>query len=159
MLFAIISFLGLIIGLILSRKFKTELKDINKFLKVIIFITLISIILKLAFLASFNLLFFIGLLIGILITYFVKNNYLHFGFILMLSNFISDMNKIFFSVLIFIIGIIYPALINVSIKRIILSLVLFALPFILLLINISYNNFIIGFSIGGLIIGIKQYYK
>ncbi|MEK6841436.1 MAG: hypothetical protein AABW57_01285 [Nanoarchaeota archaeon] len=157
MLFTLISFLGLVIGVILSREFKNELKDIKKFLRIINLIIILIIILRLLLLIKFDLVFLIGLIIGILINYLVKNNYLYFGSILMSSNFMNDINKIFFSILIFVIGLIYPALNNINKKKIIISFILFALPFILLLTNLSYNNFILGFSIGGLAVGFNRY--
>ena len=75
----------------------------------------------------------------------------------MLNNFMDDVNKIFFSILIFMIGLIYPALNNISKKKVIISFILFALPFTLLLTNLNYNNFILGFSIGGLAVGFNKY--
>ena len=155
MFYAIISFLGLIIGIILSRKFKSELKDIKKFLQLTIFIIFIAIILRLTLLTQFNLLFFMGLILGALLNYFLKNNYLFFGSILTL-NFID---KLFFGILIFIYGLIYPGLNKIDNKKVIISLIFFALPFILLLTSLDYSNFIIGFSIGGMLIGLKQHYK
>ncbi|MEK6907386.1 MAG: hypothetical protein AABW45_02565 [Nanoarchaeota archaeon] len=155
MVFQIISFLGLIIGIILSNKFKSELKDIKKFLQLTIFIIFIAIILRLTLLTQFNLLFFMGLILGALLNYFLKNNYLFFGSILTL-NFID---KLFFGILIFIYGLIYPGLNKIDNKKVIISLIFFALPFILLLTSLDYSNFIIGFSIGGMLIGLKQHYK
>jgi len=157
MLYSLISFLGLIIGVILSREFKNELKDIKKFLQIINLTIIIIIILRLLLLIKFDLVFLIGLIIGILINYLIKNNYLYFGGILMLSNFMNDVNKIFFTILIFVIGLICPVLNNINKKKLIISFILFALPFTLLLTNLSYNNFILGFSIGGLAVGFNKY--
>src|SRR3989344_139591 len=143
----IISFLGLIIGIILSKKFKDELKDIKNFLKILGFILIISIILKLIFIINFNFIFLIGILAGIIVNYFLKNNYLYFGFTLTLTSFLDNANKVFFSILIFIYGLIYSALNEINRKKIIILLILFALPFLFLLtsLNLIYNNFIVGF--------------
>ncbi len=158
MFYAIISFFGLLIGLILINKFRSELNDIKKFLKFVAFILIISIILRLFMFINFSYLFLLGMIIGGIVNYFLKNNYLYFGNILILTNFMNNINKIFFSILIFIIGLIYPVLNKINNKIFLISLSLFALPFILLLtnFNLSYNNFLLGFSIGGLAVGFKQ---
>ena len=161
MVFQIISFLGLIIGVILSKKFDYELKNIKSFLKIASLIIIIVLIIMLILLVKINFMFFPGLFIGIAVNYFLKNNYLYYGAILMLSNFIDDNSKILFGMLIFILGLTYPAINKANKKFLIISLVLFALPFIFLLTNVplNYNSFIVGFSIGGIAIGLKQYYK
>ncbi len=160
-MYKIISFLGLIIGIVLVKIFKNELRDIKNFLKILGFILIIIIILKLIFLADINLMFLIGSVIGILMNYFLKNNYLYFGFILVLTSFLDDTNKIYFGILIFIYGLVYSALNNMTKKKIIIMLISFALPFIFLLTNLdlTYNNFIVGFIVGGLAIGINQFDK
>jgi len=160
-MYKIISFLGLIIGIVLAKIFKNELRDIKNFLKILGFILIIIIILKLIFLADINLMFLIGSVIGILMNYFLKNNYLYFGFILVLTSFLDDTNKIYFGILIFIYGLVYSALNNMTKKKIIIMLISFALPFIFLLTNLdlTYNNFIVGFIVGGLAIGINQFDK
>ena len=157
----IISFLGLIIGIILSKEFKSELKDINKFLKITSYIILIVLILKLVLLAGFSFLFLIGLILGGLVNYFLKNNYLYYGSILMLTNYMNNDNKIFFGILIFILGLTYPVFNGLTKKKLLFAAIIFALPFTLLINNIAlnYGTFIIGFSIGGLAIGFKQYNK
>ena len=160
-MYKIISFLGLIIGIVLAKIFKNELRDIKNFLKILGFILIIIIILKLIFLVDINLMFFIGIILGILMNYFLKNNYLYFGFILVLTSFLDDTNKIYFGILIFIYGLVYSALNNMTKKKIIIMLISFALPFIFLLTNLdlTYNNFIVGFIVGGLAIGINQFDK
>ena len=160
-MYKIISFLGLIIGIVLAKIFKNELRDIKNFLKILGFILIIIIILKLIFLVDINLMFLIGSVIGILMNYFLKNNYLYFGFILVLTSFLDDTNKIYFGILIFIYGLVYSALNNMTKKKIIIMLISFALPFIFLLTNLdlTYNNFIVGFIVGGLAIGINQFDK
>ena len=145
MFYAIISFFGLLIGLILINKFRSELNDIKKFLKFVAFILIISIILRLFMFINFSYLFLLGMIIGGIVNYFLKNNYLYFGNILILTNFMNNINKIFFSILIFIIGLIYPVLNKINNKIFLISLSLFALPFILLLTNFNliYNNFLL----------------
>lgn len=160
MVFQIISFLGLIIGMILINNFKKELKDIKNFLKIINFMILFIIILYLLYLAKINLLLIIGVIIGIIASYFI-NIYFYYGLILTLTSFMGNSNKILFGILIFILGLIYPAVNKVDKKKVILILIIFILPFILLLTNLTlkYNNFISGFIIGGIIIGLTRYNK
>ncbi len=161
MFYALISFLGLIVGLILSKEFKTELKDIKTFIKIISFLVLSFIMLRLILLSKFDFIFLLGLITGFTSNYFIKNNYFYYGFILMLTEFMQNNDKIFFSILIFMLGLNYSVLKNINKKFLILSLILFALPFTLLLTNLTsnYNNFIFGFTVGGLLYGFKQYYK
>jgi hypothetical protein len=160
MFIEIISFFGLVIGYILAEKFKSELKDIKKFLQIISLAAVIFIILKLIYDIKPDLLILIGIILGLLINYFLKNNYLYFGSILAINS-INDLNKMFFSILIFIFGLVNPALNNISKKKIIISFILFIIPLILLYKNFlfSVSNFVVGFSIGGLAIGLARSYK
>ena len=161
MFYALISFLGLIIGLVLSKKFKSELKDIQKFLKFVVFILIMSIILRLLLLINFSYLFLSGMIIGAVVNYFLRYNYLYFGFILMLANLMNELDQIFFSISIFILGLSYNALIEANKKNIIIIIILFALPFGLLFTNLAsdYFDFLSGVSIGGLAVGFKQFNK
>ena len=158
MFYAIISFLGLIIGTILSREFKNELKDIKGFIKIISFIATISLLLALISLAKINLVLLIGLFTGLMTGYIIKNNYLYYGSLLTLLN-LNNNIKMFFSMLIFILGLGYPALNNINKKRMFINLILFALPFTLVLVNFNHSEFIIGFCMGGLAFGIRQFNK
>jgi len=157
MVFQIIGFLGLIIGIILAKEFRNELKDIKNFIKIISFIVISGIIIRLILLANFSLMFFVGLLIGLMANYFIKNNYLYYGSLLMLASSMHVNDKTFFGILIFILGLTQSALKRINGKFLLISLILFALPFTFLLTNLNYSGFIIGFSIGGLAIGINQF--
>ena len=159
MVFQIIGFLGLIIGIILAKEFRNELKDIKNFIKIISFIVISGIIIRLILLANFSLMFFVGLLIGLITNYFIKNNYLYYGSSLMLASSMHINDEILFSILIFILGLTQSALKKINRKFLLISLILFALPFTFLLTNLNYGGFIIGFSIGGLAIGINQFNK
>ena len=79
----------------------------------------------------------------------------------MLTNYMNNDNKIFFGILIFILGLTYPVFNGLTKKKLLFAAIIFALPFTLLINNIAlnYGTFIIGFSIGGLAIGFKQYNK
>lgn len=160
MVFQVISFLGLVIGMILINNFKKELKDIKTFLNIINFIILFIIILYLLYLAKINLLLIIGVILGIIGSYFI-NIYFYYGLMLTLASFMDNSNKILFGILIFILGLIYPAVNKVDKKKVILILIIFILPFVLLLtdLTLKYNNFISGFIIGGIIIGLTRYNK
>lgn len=146
--------------MILINNFKKELKDIKKFLNLINFIILFIIILYVLYLAKINLLLVIGIIIGVITSYFI-NIYFYYGLILTLASFMDNSNKILFGILIFILGLIYPAVNKIDKKKLILILIIFILPFILLLTNLTlkYNNFIFGFIIGGIIIGLTKYNK
>lgn len=155
MIYAIISFLGLLIGIILAEKFKGELKNIKNFLRITGFIIILIIILRLIFIADFDLMFLLGIILGLAINYFLKNNYLYYGFILTLSNNIRD--QIYFSFMTFILGLNHAALNLISKKKILLSLILFLFPFAFIFIGYNLNNLFVGFSVGGLIYGFKQF--
>lgn len=146
--------------MILINNFKKELKDIKNFLNLINFIILFIIILYLLYLAKINLSLVIGIIVGIILSYFI-NIYFYYGLMLTLASFMDNSNKILFGILIFILGLIYPAINKVDKKKFISILIIFILPFILLLTNLAlkYNNFISGFIIGGIIIGLTKYNK
>jgi len=139
----LISFLGLIIGYILALNVKEELilgkKYFNLFEKLILIILIV-------FAIKLNYLFFLGLLIGVIINYFIRRVYLFLGIISLIPNFI---------ILVFLFGLFHGTLNyikfrKINYKDILINLILFIIP---LIINIK-NDLFIGIGIGGIIIGI-----
>lgn len=161
---AVIAFLGLIIGQVLASQVKEELKIGKKWFKLISKVLLLIILFKLALLTSLSLSFFIALLAGVLINYFLKRLYLYFGFLILMSSFMNLNDKLFFASLIFLFGLTFGSLIYTEKKKFnykgsLINLILFLLPFLFLLTKdfvVANGNLFTGFILGGLIIGFKK---
>jgi len=111
----IIAFLGIIIGLILARFTKEELRPGKKyfiwFKKIILLILVVTLIhfslTKIFFIRDF-VFTLIGLIIGLFVGYFFKKEYFYFGFVLYLLAYTSSF--LFISILIFLFGLPYGTL-------------------------------------------------
>ena len=160
MIISLISFLGLIFGYFLAKNFKQELNQVNKFIKIMLVIVIILLVITLTLLAGLNLKFIIAIIVGILISLLLKRIYFYFGLALMLSNFTNSSNKFSIAILIFIYGLLFSSLNfkKINAKFILINLILFILPFTLLLFKeftLQNSNIILGFTIGGLSNGVK----
>ncbi|MBS3174269.1 hypothetical protein J4440_00135 [Candidatus Woesearchaeota archaeon] len=148
MLSALISIIGIFIGLFIASYTGEELKDGKKYffiLQIIILLSLIVIVL----LINFDFLFLSGLLFGLLI----RREYLFFG-ILVFSNFSNNISFLINS-LIFIYSLAYGSLIylNKNFKYIIFDVILFLIPLTLYFLKFD----IVSFAAGSLIsiLGVK----
>ena len=156
MLTQILSFLGLIIGYILASKTKEELNQGKKwFIYISTSALILLIIISFNDNIYFNYEFFISILIGMLLNYFIKRIYLFLGLI---SITLSNNNLV--TLIIFIFGLSYGTLEyikfkNINYKSILINLILFIVPIILLLYKHKdiYDHVLIGNAIGGILIG------
>ncbi|MFH1839706.1 MAG: hypothetical protein ABH849_00985 [Nanoarchaeota archaeon] len=143
----IIAFLGLVIGLLLARFTKEELKQGEKYFIWIKRTVLIILVTFLFYLALPNYLttviFFIA---GLIVAYFFKKEYFYFGLALF-----STLN-IFAVVLIFLFGLPYGSSLfskKYKYKTLLFDLILFAIPFLLFFVKVP-NHFILAFTAGAL---------
>ena len=144
-LIVVISFLGLVIGYILKDFVKEEIKNGEKWF-VLSFPILLSLFVLFLFYFGFKIyLFYIGILIGLVLSRFVL---LYFLFGLSL---IINFNEYLFlnSSFIFVLGIFYGAL--KKNLRILFSLILFLVPFLLFFLRINLYYLILGFVAGALL--------
>ena len=144
-LIVVISFLGLVIGYILKDFVKEEIKNGEKWF-VLSFQILLSLFVLFLFYFGFKIyLFYIGILIGLVLSRFVL---LYFLFGLSL---IINFNEYLFlnSSFIFVLGIFYGAL--KKNLRILFSLILFLVPFLLFFLRINLYYLILGFVVGALL--------
>jgi len=144
-LIVVISFLGLVIGYILKDFVKEEIKNGEKWF-VLSFQILLSLFVLFLFYFGFKIyLFYIGILIGLVLSRFVL---LYFLFGLSL---IINFNEYLFlnSSFIFVLGIFYGAL--KKNLRILFSLILFLVPFLLFFLRINLYYLILGFVAGALL--------
>ncbi len=144
----IISFVGSIIGIILSKTIPEEVKPGEKYFKLLKKIILFLILLLPAYYFKISILFFI---IGLIIAYILKKEWLFLGLVLVLSYQIKELNLVIIS-LIFIYGLPYGTLLKNKLDLVI-NLILFLLPIILIYNNlyITYNQEIFSFVLGGLL--------
>ena len=160
----IIAFLGLIIGQVLASQVKEELKLGRKWFLLIAKILLLVILFKLVLLAGPSLSFFIALLIGLVVNYFLKKIYLYFGFLILLSNFMNLNDKLFFASLIFIFGLAFGSIVYIKFKKFnykisLINLVFYLIPVLFLLSKdfvVANGSLFTGFIVGGLIIGFNK---
>ena len=153
--YIIIALIGLIIGLILARFTKEELKSGKNYFIWFKKIILIVLIATLIYLALPNYLWIIiSFIVGILLAYFFKKEY----FYLVLALFLSLYNPafLFIVILIFLFGLPYGTLMftkKYKYKAILFDLILFAIPFLLFFIKdfvSSYNHIFLAFAGGAL---------
>ena len=167
MIISLISFLGLVFGYYLTSIFKQELKDVEKFIAITMNIVIILLIISLVLVSNLSLIFIIAIIFGILTSLIIKNIYFYFGFILVFSSIINLDARFNIAILIFIYGLLFSSVNfkKINLKFILTNLILFLLPFILLLFkeftlqNLSFMNIIFGFSIGGLVNGVRLCFK
>ena len=164
MIIGLISFLGLVFGYYLTKRFKQELKDVEKFTVIGISIVIILLIINLVLISNLSLIFVIGIIFGILTSLIIKNIYFYFGFVLVLSSIINLDARFNVAILIFIYGLLFSNVNfkKINVKFILTNLILFLLPFILLLLKeftLQTSQTILGFGIGGLINGVRFSFK
>lgn len=157
MLYALVSFLGLILGYILASKTKEELTQGKKYFIILSLLMLLFLLINLVLLTNLNLSFLIALILGLILNYFIKRIYLFLGLALI------NEPSLLLSLVIFIFGLSYGTLDyikfkKISYKNILINFILFIIPLILLLFKDFTNlNIILGFSIGGILIGIREF--
>src|SRR3989344_8928396 len=143
MILGIISIIGLFIGWIIANYTKEELKQGEKYFIILQFIVLVSLFF-ITLEQNINILF---LIIAIIMGVLIRNPFVYFGVALVpLSSFLSIM-------LIFIYGIAEGSInyITKDIKKLIINVILFIIPFLLILFNIKLTPILNGGIIGVLI--------
>ncbi len=125
-LLALLTFSGILFGILLKKIAKEEIKQGKKYFQIMIKILLVII----AFILMYNFKISWTIIIGILLGYIIPLNYLFFG----LSCIILDNFLLY--IIIFIIGLPYGSLINKN-KKILNELILFLLPMLLFIGNIN----------------------
>ncbi len=144
-LVVVISFLGLVIGYILKEFVKEEVKKGEKWFVFSFQILLSLFILFLFYLGFKNYLFYIGILLGLILSRFIPL-YSLFGLSL-----IANFNEYLFlnSSFIFVLGIFYGILKKNF--RILFNLILFLVPFLLFFLRINLYYLLLGFVAGALL--------
>lgn len=150
---ALIVFLGLIVGKIISYYTKDEYDAGLKYFKLLEKV-LIGLVVVVLLFSKLSLVLFLYILIGIIIGVFVREIYLFLSIALLSVLFFSSDIILLVASLIFFFGIVYATVRRIEIKNIILNGVVFFIPFVLLLTKsfINTNSTIfLGVSIGGLL--------
>src|SRR3989344_3363981 len=144
-LIIVISFLGLVIGYILKEFVKEEIKKGERWF-VLSFQILLSLFILFLFYLGFKIyLFYIGILLGLILSRFIPL------YSLLGLSLIANFNEYLFlnSSLIFILGIFYGVL--KKNLRILFNLILFLVPFLLFFLRIDLYYLILGFVVGALL--------
>jgi len=151
----IISFVGLVIGLILSNYTKDELKSGKKYFTLFKRIILIVLIVALLFQAFPNYLWvFIFFVVGILVSFLFRKIYFYLGLALFTSFLVSKGFVALISSLVFIFGLPYGTPFHHNknkIRFIIFNFILFIIPFVLFLFKdfiYEYNYIFLAFLAG-----------
>jgi len=148
-MFTLLSFIGLLIGILLAKISPEELKPGKKYFIMLKKLVLLSIILSLLYYTKFSFLLFF---IGIMFAYFFNHIYLYLGISIVIS-LVSKQFNVLIASLIFIYGLPHGTLLNKNIlKRVALNLFLFLTPLLLIInnLNINYTNLISSFVIGSI---------
>ena len=142
-MFVLLSFIGLLAGILIARYTKEELAQGKRYFLWIKGICLIIISLILIYQFKLSWVILLGLIIG----YFIDVEYLCFGLVLVLTqNFLV-------SLMVFIFGLAYGSLLKINkLKFILINLILFLIPLVFLVLNIGYTKEIMSFVIGVLLI-------
>ena len=140
-MYSLLSFIGILIGILIARYTKEELIPGKKYFLVIerICLILISLIIIYYYKPSWTI--FLGLIAG----YFIEINYLCFGLILVLTE------NLLVSLIIFIYGLPYGTMLKKEkTKKVLKDLLLFIIPILLLINNIGliYQKELISFAVG-----------
>src|SRR3989344_6764908 len=144
-MYSLLSFIGILVGILIARYTKEELKQGKKYFLWMerISLILVSVVLIYYYKPSWTV--FLGLALG----YFIELNYFAFGLILVLTQ------NIIASLIIFIYGLPYGSMINKEkTKKILKELILFTTPALLLIdnIGIAYQKELVSFAVGMLLI-------
>lgn len=152
-MYSLLGFIGILVGILIAKYTKEELKQGKKYFLWIERISLIIIFLILLFNFKLSWLVLIGLVAG----YFLPIEYLAFGLA------IISFENIIIACLVFIYGLPYGSLINKDkTKRVLKELILFILPVLLLINNFGliYQTEIISIAAGILLIrGVNWKFK
>ena len=135
----IIAFLGLIVGLILARFTKEELKPGRKYFIWFKKIILLVLVVSLVYIAWSNMFFIkeaigaiIGFLVGLIVAYFFKKEYFYFGLALYILAYTQSF--IFITILIFLFGLPYGTLLfskKFKYKTALFDLIMFIIPLLI----------------------------
>jgi len=133
----IVVFIGFILGFLI-KKYIPEEKKLQKYFPGIEKILLVLLILAIILITFENTIwFYLFLITGLILGFFLREKYFYLGLSLLTFN-------IYLSILTFLFG-----LINGS-KKIVFNLIFFAIPFLLLLLNIDHTSLVV-LSAGALI--------
>ena len=150
---SLISFIGLLIGILLAKLSPEEIKPGRKYFILLEKIVLIAIIITLIYYSEISLL---GIFIGAFIGYFFRKEYFYLGLALMISLKHVNFNFLLAS-LIFIYGLPYGTLLKRHIlKEVNINLVLFLIPLLFLINNLyaAYGSLLSSFIISALAVKI-----
>ncbi|MEW6063073.1 MAG: hypothetical protein AB1571_01745 [Nanoarchaeota archaeon] len=148
-MFDLLSFTGLLIGVLLAKLSPEEVKPGKKYFIILKKLVLLSIIITLVYYTKF---LFLSFFIGVLFAYFFNYAYLYLGLSLIVSVISKQFNLLIAS-FIFIYGLPYGTLLNKNIlKKTVLYLLLFLAPLLLIInnLNIIYTNIISSFVVGSI---------
>ena len=153
MIIPVISFLGLVVGKIISYYTKDEYEKGLKYFKFLEKIIIALLVVVLLF-SKASLGLFLYILVGIIIGVFAREIYLFLGLAVLSSLMLGNDLILLVSVLVFFFGINNATINRTSVKGIILNGIIFFVPFLFLLtksfINTNLSVFL-GITIGGLL--------
>lgn len=169
LLVSLLSFLGLIFGVILAIFTKEELKPGSKYFNMLIKIILITILLFLSLKLLYNSLFptLVAFSIGIISSILFRKNYLYFGILIFTVSFYEKEFFSFILALIFLYGLPFGTIIatnNINkIKKVypilISNFILFIIPSIILVlesISSQYKSLLLAFSAGAILVSLLK---
>lgn len=145
---ALIAFLGLAIGVIIAYFTKEELKPGKKYFSLARKLILIILIGVFVYFSTFNLYFFLNLVIGFITGHVLRKIYLYLSLAIVLAFRLNNEILMLVLSLVFIFGLFEAALME---KKITVNLILFILPLSLLVMGSDNTLFLSGFLIGALI--------
>lgn len=147
-MFLLLSFIGILVGILISKFTKEELKPGKIYFNLIERACLVVITLILIYNYKLSWTVILGLILG----YFLVIDYFIFGLILVTtSNFLI-------SLIVFIFGLPYGSLIKT--KKVLKEFILFIIPTILLLITLDITKEIVSFCVGYLLMrGVNWKFK
>jgi hypothetical protein len=142
---SVLAFIGLVVGIFLAKFTKEEFKSGRKYFVLLCKVVLFVLIVYFLYLAEINLLI-LGFVLGVLVAYFFSNIYFYLGL-----GVFSSLN-VYVTFLVFLFGLPYGTLIyhqkNLR-KRILISLLLFFVPALILLVDVS-TTLVFSFVAGAL---------
>ncbi|MBU0930354.1 MAG: hypothetical protein KJ623_04770 [Nanoarchaeota archaeon] len=149
-MFILLSFIGILAGILIARYTKEELKEGKKYFIILERICLILI--SLILISNYKISWVV--LLGLIAGYFLNIIYLVFGLTLVLTN------NMMLSIIVFIYGMPYGSMLKEKTKKVLKDLVLFLLPALLLINNFNLTNELISFAVGFMFIrGVSWKYK
>ncbi|MDD5649525.1 MAG: hypothetical protein PHF86_03795 [Candidatus Nanoarchaeia archaeon] len=135
-MFLLLSFIGILIGILISKYTKEELIPGKKYFLIIerICLLLIAVILVYNYKLSYT------IIIGLILGYFLSIEYFFFSLVIIATN------NLLISLIVFIYGLPYGSLIKT--KKVLKEFILFIIPITLLLTNLNLTNEIVSLSVG-----------